>query len=1357
MELLNPAGLLWLGALPLLLLPYLVRERPRRHTVPALFLYQGIDPAKRIRLGGRPRLERLFLLQLLLLLAAIAAIARPVWNVTETRSAIVLDNSASLRARDGSGQSRFEIAKRRAREAIEQEEAGLWDLYLVSPHPVPIARSAGRREALERIEEIDPGNCPHPEGRSLEDFFERLAQSGYSSIHVVTDRSGEPSRPFEIHTVGEPVANLAITSFAVTPAGFTSPASMAIATVGNYSAEATSVRIAIEDAKSGEKIATGTLEIPAGGSSSYSAPIKLGRAVRARLDTRDALAEDDEALAEATPRRKRSVLVVSSRPSGLESIRGLRVATVTPPDYVPTLAAEHDLVIFHLAAPLEPPPAPALYLLPPDASFLPPAKASVAETPLAFPRPVHPIVRYVSSGALRPRRSLVFGPSSGWESLVITADGPVLLARENGRRSVVSGIDLLPYLGERNRSISILTLNLLSWLGGDGRAEGGTGSCSLPGAGDSDLRGKPALRFPPEQTGTAAAQVAARPLWPLLALLALAVLAIEAWLERRQPGAWPSSLPAQGLRLVVAGLLALSAFDPARAVPGPPVDPTIAVDVSGSVPSERRAEKLQEVSHQVSASAPVVAFAAKPVPTEFAALGRFTPADTLRDAGDQDTDLEAALIASGSRMPEGASLLLLTDGWETRGEAKRAIDFLRNRRIRVYPISLAAGSVDNVAVERLSLPAESLAGRSARAEVLLRNESSRAASGRLTLRQGDRVLHRETVRLPSGESLVARPVLISGPGLLDFSATLDGFAAEDDRFADDDVARAWVGTGSRKQALLLGRSRSANRYLLQGLGGRGFTVASVSLGAGEPVPDLRGFGAVILNDVALDDLPRGIAAELRDAVRSGTGLVMVGGAHSFGLGGYLGSPIEEALPVRMKPREREETRSSVALVIDKSGSMREERRMSYAREAARELALHLDDRDRLTVIGFDREPFVVIPLSRVGDVREGFEERIRRLKPAGGTRLYPALVEAERQLLGEEARRRHIIVLSDGLSEDAESAEGRRRYYDLALALVESHVTMSTIALGSEADEDFLERLASYGRGAFHATIDPSSLPEILLGEIERPGKEKTLVETEIRPSPSPSSPVVGELARSPSRWPAVLGLVETEIKRGARLDVGSSAPGQPPLIASWQYGAGRSAVVTTDADGRWSDRWVRWGEWSRLWAGILRWLVPESEDPKQSVAMAYHEGALAIEYSRFLDDPAEPLSARVTAPGGLLSEIPMARIAPGHYRAAFPTREPGNFRIELRGPRGPITRPPLGYTVTSAINAERPRPEPDWALLDEIARATGGKVDPKPGEIAAVHGTAETIPLAPQLLPAAVFLFIADLVTRRLGQRKVG
>jgi uncharacterized membrane protein len=54
----------------------------------------------------------------------------------------------------------------------------------------------------------------------------------------------------------------------------------------------------------------------------------------------------------------------------------------------------------------------------------------------------------------------------------------------------------------------------------------------------------------------------------------------------------------------------------------------------------------------------------------------------------------------------------------------------------------------------------------------------------------------------------------------------------------------------------------------------------------------------------------------------GRGLVMIGGPDSYGAGGYLRTPLEEALPVDMDVRSRtQEPNLALVFVIDKSGSM----------------------------------------------------------------------------------------------------------------------------------------------------------------------------------------------------------------------------------------------------------------------------------------------------------------------------------------------------------------------------------------------------------------------------------------------------
>lgn len=1341
LELANPAGLWWLAILPLLLLPYLLRQRPRRRLIPALFLFAGAEPAKRAALGGRLRLRPLILLQLLLLLAAIGALCRPVLRANEVRAALVLDNSASLRTVESSGRTRFVAAVEAARDEVARHPATSWDLFVLSPAPREVGTNLAAGAARVRLAEIAVGECAHPDESQLRAFFERLEHKHYAGIYVFTDLRASATPSLSVTTVGSAQRNVAITDLTVVPAPVTSSAASLSISVDNFSPRPASVPIHVLG-EHGEEIRGGVLEMGAHGSATFAAEVPAEGRLIARIEGKDALAFDDEASIAPHVGGERKVLLVTSDASGLDALQkalGFRLEVTTPDRYRPELASGRDLVIFHRSAPNQPTATSALYLLPPSSPFLPNTTARADAPSIVFPQPTHPVARYLNPAALRPRRLLTLVGDSGWQPLAVTDGGAVILEQPGPPRTVVSGMDLLPYLGERNRPASILMLNLLSWLlrGGADAASTGETQCTPLGRAESDLEHPRSLPLPTVARSVAEPRERLHPLWGALTLFALVVLACEAWFHR------DGGRLAWTLRTLAAALIVGAWLDPMRAVAGAAPAPLALVDLSKSLLEETRTRAIGALG--LSPGAPVLVFGGRPVATT---LDRV--ANAAASAEVDTTDIEAALLSAADEAPEGGAIFLVSDGWETRGDATRALDTLQRRGLRVFPIARTQSLGNDVAITSLSLPTRGASGSAARAEVLLRSDNPKVVPARITVRQGPKVLVRDEVKIPPGDSVFGRPVLLKGEGLTEFTAELQATDPDSNTDRSNDAAKAWVGLGGGKRVLLIGHERRDNRELEHALSERGFRVTSAARTDGETIPEPSRFAAVILNDVPLADLPPGYADGLREDVRNGGGLAMVGGPQSFGLGGYRGSAVEEALPVRMKERQREEPSNVVALIIDKSGSMREESRILYAREAARQLVDHLKDHDRITVIGFDRQAFTIVPLTDVGEIRDEFDERIERLRPSGGTRLYPALVEARRQLVGEEARRRHIIVLSDGLSEDAESSGGRRLYYDLALGLAEQGMTISTIALGRDADTDFLERLASYGRGVFHETADASSLPEIVLGEFETHGREKTLTERELRPLPAQDSPLVGDIARADSRWPLVLGLVETELKPQARLDVGV-AGSQAPLVASWEFGRGRALAVTTDADGRWSDRWVRWEQWSRLWGDMLRWLIPESRTPQPRFALAYRSGALDIDYSRFEEESGGTVTARIAGPDGQAAEVAMIRTAPGHFHGSFATRTAGDYRIEIRGAHGVVTDPPLGFTIPPAVSGERPRREPNWPLLETLASRTGGRSNPERAEVPAAPAPIRTEPLAPLLLGAATVVFLAELIARRV------
>src|SRR5207245_11155112 len=117
-------------------------------------------------------------------------------------------------------------------------------------------------------------------------------------------------------------------------------------------------------------------------------------------------------------------------------------------------------------------------------------------------------------------------------------------------------------------------------------------------------------------------------------------------------------------------------------------------------------------------------------------------------------------------------------------------------------------------------------------------------------------------------------------------------------------------------------------------------------------------------------------------------------------------------------------------------------------------------------------------------------------------------------------------------------------------------------------------------------------------------------------------------------------------------------------------------------------------------------------------------------------------------------SEALLSQEAPGELAGSIEAPKPGTYNIELRTPRGSgaPSFPPLAYTVSPAVNAELPRPAPNYGLLEHLASATGGRRNPAPGELAISRPTFEQrASLNPWLIVAAMILLIAEASVRRL------
>lgn len=82
------------------------------------------------------------------------------------------------------------------------------------------------------------------------------------------------------------------------------------------------------------------------------------------------------------------------------------------------------------------------------------------------------------------------------------------------------------------------------------------------------------------------------------------------------------------------------------------------------------------------------------------------------------------------------------------------------------------------------------------------------------------------------------------------------------------------------------------------------------------------YDVFILGDVDSRAFLEGELTALRDCVSNGAGLIMLGGFHTFGAGGYASTPLQDVLPVRMTNLERQDFDQPIRTDLHLSGPLK---------------------------------------------------------------------------------------------------------------------------------------------------------------------------------------------------------------------------------------------------------------------------------------------------------------------------------------------------------------------------------------------------------------------------------------------------
>ena len=852
----------------------------------------------------------------------------------------------------------------------------------------------------------------------------------------------------------------------------------------------------------------------------------------------------------------------------------------------------------------------------------------------------------------------------------------------------------------------------------------------------------------------------------MLGLILLAPLFLFALGRSLADLPWQQRVLSLVLRLAFVALLALGLSRPARTAYTDKVCTVYLVDVSDSVPDEALLDARKTIQDGLDARRPddlvrAISFARRPLVLPMAddakeapGIARHDPPGTAARLG-AGTDLQAAMQHAYGLFPAGylKRVVLISDGVQTNGNVLAEINRAERFGVRIFSVPYRRPVPGEVALRELTLPDRVKVGEPF--EVHANIYASRATKARARLYQGEALNGLDGVRtleLIAGNNDISFKSVVRIAGTVTYALKLDEIA--EDRFPENNQYATTVDVPGRPTILYVEGDPARASYLSSALSAQQFDV-DVRTPSSFPgsLKELERYDFVILSDTPAEK----VSLASQDLIEQyckvlGGGFLFAGGAAGYGLGGWYNTTIERILPVRMDTEHRRETPSlAMTLVIDRSGSMTG-LPLEMAKSAARATVDILASGDLIEVIAFDSQPTRYVKMQPARN-RSRIANNIARIQAGGGTEIFSALDAAYQDMTVTRARKKHVILLTDGRA----PTSGIR---DLVQAMIAESITVTTVGLGDEADDQLLRMIADVGGGRYHKVTDPNALPRIFTRETEMIARQAAVEEWFPVSQVAPADFLRGlDINTSP----LLHGYVATRMKPPPAQLILQSDKAEP-ILARWRVGTGWALAWTSDVKNMWAVEWLRWNGYGQFWGQLVHEHMRKKHRRELDMRASVVDGQVHAVVDAFgIDDKFEngldsTLTLTGPEPGGEKTTVPMNQTAPGRYEAWTRLPKYGSYLLRADHARTNNKGEPVNVAVSYGhVSNPYPREyasfEPDLDTLKRAAMAAGGTTDPVTSAIFDPSGEKITYheDLWLRAIIAAVIVFLLDLFLRRV------
>ncbi|MFD3157700.1 VWA domain-containing protein [Haloimpatiens sp. FM7330] len=704
------------------------------------------------------------------------------------------------------------------------------------------------------------------------------------------------------------------------------------------------------------------------------------------------------------------------------------------------------------------------------------------------------------------------------------------------------------------------------------------------------------------------------------------------------------------------------------------------------------------------------------------------------------TNIERAVEFSKDYFPDNNNkrVVLITDFNENVGNIKKMGDEIKKDNINLL-IHKVKNHVEND-IQLTNIVVPKVIRKNENIPVKIQLDSTGDYKGDLYLKVNEKNILKKNVTVKKGNNIFQYNLPVNSSGNLTIKAEIN---FKNDLNKLNNIKTVFRNIKDNSTVLVIGNVEDTKNIntLLDSIGVNRKNYIS------NEVPNnidfLSNFDEIILVNTAYEELPNKFDENLEKAVQEfGSGLLVIGGNKSFALGGYEKTKLEKILPVQCKMKDnRKKANTGLVLLIDCSGSMDDKtggiKKIELAKQAAMQSVNVLEDEDYLGVLAFSDTLEWIVPFDRVKDKSKLIKD-IGKLKSKGGTLIIPGISESINTLEKANVKVKHMILLTDGQAE-------KDGYNKLVEKMKKLNITMSTVAVGNDADKEVLKYLANSSGGRKYITKDFTNVPKILTKETYLSTK-KYLNDVEFIPVKCYNDNFFKYDA-----LPKLNGYTGTGIKNGGKLVLKSNKG--DPICAYWRYGLGNVMTWTSDLSGKWSSQWINWNGFKKCWSSIIDYLL-KSKEGKNVDLQIERKGAnvkLLIKNEKLSNDcNAEVV---INDPKGNESKLPLKPILNHGFEGDFDLDKIGNYMISIHmKDKNKIINTInkkicMDYSPEYCINTE----DNDDDISNIIFKCDGKLIDNKQNifDELIINKNYSYINLEFILIPLALLLFLVDVAIR--------